>query len=110
MQLRADLDHAVQRRRPVGPGIHRPDTNVFFTEKQPLTLVIGDATFRLAVDAELAHQLPLHYTVRGAEAVLQIAPVLAIGERSEERRVGQEGVSTGSFRWSPYPSQKNNTN
>src|SRR3546814_2466577 len=85
-------------------------TNVFFTEKQPLTLVIGDATFRLAVDAELAHQLPLHYTVRGAEAVLQIAPVLAIGERSEERRVGQEGVSTGSFRWSPYPSQKNNTN
>src|SRR3546814_13210320 len=26
--------------------------------------------------------------------------------RSEERRVGKEGVSTGRARWSPYPSKK----
>src|SRR3546814_19037991 len=26
--------------------------------------------------------------------------------RSEERRVGKEGVRTGSSRWSPYPSKK----
>src|SRR3546814_13014397 len=25
-----------------------------------------------------------------------------VGERSEERRVGKEGVSTGRSRWSPY--------
>src|SRR3546814_21052124 len=29
-------------------------------------------------------------------------------ERSEERRVGKEGVSTCKFRWSPYHSKKNN--
>src|SRR3546814_16220928 len=28
--------------------------------------------------------------------------------RSEERRVGKEGVSTGSTRWSRYSSKKNN--
>src|SRR3546814_15767009 len=27
-------------------------------------------------------------------------------QRSEERRVGQECVSTGRSRWSPYPSKK----
>src|SRR3546814_20833845 len=30
-------------------------------------------------------------------------------ERSEERRVGKECVSTCSSRWSPYHSKKNNT-
>src|SRR3546814_19941809 len=29
-----------------------------------------------------------------------------IGQRSEERRVGKEGVSTCSSRWSPYHSTK----
>src|SRR3546814_11797474 len=29
------------------------------------------------------------------------------GERSEERRVGKECVSTCRTRWSPYPSKKN---
>src|SRR3546814_20138924 len=28
--------------------------------------------------------------------------------RSDERRVGKEGVSTGSSRWSPDPKKKNN--
>src|SRR3546814_20044912 len=34
-------------------------------------------------------------------------PALWVG-RSEERRVGKEGVSTGRFRWSPYHSKKKN--
>src|SRR3546814_17152872 len=35
----------------------------------------------------------------------------ALGERSEERRVGKECVSTGRSRWSPYHSTKKlNTN
>src|SRR3546814_13987475 len=32
----------------------------------------------------------------------------ALGERSEERRVGQEGVRTCRSRWSPYHSKKKN--
>src|SRR3546814_15129296 len=31
------------------------------------------------------------------------------GTRSEERRVGQECVSTCRYRWAPYPYKKNNT-
>src|SRR3546814_14318006 len=39
------------------------------------------------------------------------APVLAalVLDRSEERRVGKECVSTCRSRWSPYHSNKNNT-
>src|SRR3546814_18854271 len=33
-------------------------------------------------------------------------PVLERAQRSAERRVGKECVSTGSTRWSPYPSKK----
>src|SRR3546814_20095838 len=33
---------------------------------------------------------------------------LHVGERSEERRVGKECVSTCRSRWSPYHSEKNN--
>src|SRR3546814_6403026 len=29
-------------------------------------------------------------------------------QRSEERRVGEESVSKGRYRWSPYPSKKKN--
>src|SRR3546814_11951053 len=45
-----------------------------------------------------------------AEDVVQGA-LVALGPevRSEERRVGKEGVSTCRFRWSPYHSQKKYT-
>src|SRR3546814_11669527 len=33
--------------------------------------------------------------------------LMALGQRSEERRVGKECVSTGRFRWSPYHEKKN---
>src|SRR3546814_17241333 len=40
-----------------------------------------------------------------------VAACLALRrERSEERRVGKECVSTCRSRWWPYPSKKNNTN
>src|SRR3546814_13722446 len=46
---------------------------------------------------------------RGAGNLLQqprrlraVPPVFAAVHRSEERRVGKEGVSRGSFRWWPY--------
>src|SRR3546814_12621199 len=31
---------------------------------------------------------------------------IATGDRSDERRVGKECVSTCRYRWSPYPSKK----
>src|SRR3546814_19798627 len=42
-------------------------------------------------------------TVEGQEA-LPVAdrPRGAVPGRSEERRVGEEGASTGGYRWSPY--------
>ncbi len=74
------LDHTGQRRRLIRPRIDFPDANVFFTEKQALTLVIGHAAFRLGVDLEAAHQLAFGFAVRCTEPVLEKAAVLAIGE------------------------------
>src|SRR3546814_14566168 len=36
-------------------------------------------------------------------AELRLEKVVAVGTRSEERRVGKECVSTCRSRWSPYP-------
>src|SRR3546814_19110005 len=48
--------------------------------------------------------------VRGARLVQDDAG-FGGGLRSEERRVGKEGVSTFRFRWAPYPSKnKHNKN
>src|SRR3546814_19763616 len=53
--------------------------------------------------------------VVGAIVPWNAPPVLIAYKRSEERRVGKEGVSTFSSRWSPHPknkkprSTKNNT-
>src|SRR3546814_21145999 len=42
------------------------------------------------------------------DVVLRLIPTIrASGLRSEERRVGKEGVSTGRYRWSPEDSQQN---
>src|SRR3546814_12736951 len=37
-------------------------------------------------------------------------PVRAMASRSEERRVGKEGVSTGNSRWAPYHEKKKSYN
>src|SRR3546814_18232070 len=44
-----------------------------------------------------------------AQAVGGFRPVVAHQERSEERRVGKECVSTCRSRWSPYHTKKNRT-
>src|SRR3546814_11333699 len=49
-------------------------------------------------------------TADGVERVMLVNArrmALPDSERSEERRVGKECVSTCRSRWSPYPSQKN---
>src|SRR3546814_11408785 len=43
-------------------------------------------------------------------ARMKFGAVDGAADRSEERRVGKECVSTGRSRWSPYPSKKKNTN
>src|SRR3546814_12778230 len=57
----------------------------------------GDAGLQPAADVEAAQ--------RGQHVVAEAA---GADHRSEERRVGKEGVSTCRSRWSPYHS-KNNT-
>src|SRR3546814_16036713 len=59
----------------------------------PITLQSGYTANNALVKAEL---FPAH--IRG----LGVALPSAIGNRSEERRVGKEWVSTCSSRWSPY--------
>src|SRR3546814_16969297 len=56
---------------------------------------------------------PARPTRRPADPRLGLLPRLdrrAPGGRSEERRVGKEGVSTCRSRWSPYHSKKNPEN
>src|SRR3546814_17851024 len=39
----------------------------------------------------------------GEHGIGGLAAIIVLTDRSEERRVGKEGVSTGRSRWSPYP-------
>src|SRR3546814_20022383 len=59
----------------------------------PRTADSGD--FRVAVEESLEH-------FEGAHDFQIARKVVVSGERSEERRVGNECVRTGSSRWAPY--------
>src|SRR3546814_13313589 len=51
--------------------------------------------------------LPMHiHAGRGEVKMLLRNPPASVGDRSEERRVGQECVSTCRSRWSPSHSKK----
>src|SRR3546814_13253759 len=61
----------------------------------------------------LPHCLPALYNcigcfVVGRRCIWKSPPPAARGQRSEERRVGKECVSTCSSRWSPYHLKNNN--
>src|SRR3546814_15635939 len=45
-------------------------------------------------------------SLRSAPETAPAAPTVPAATRSEERRVGQEWVSTGKSRWLQYPSNK----
>src|SRR3546814_14302077 len=47
------------------------------------------------------------YAIRGEEGSKIISVNRAAANRSEERRVGKECVSTCRYRWSPYHEKKN---
>src|SRR3546814_19599497 len=61
----------------------------------------GAALLRWFLDRRLT-QLGHELRDRGGEAGAQIGICAVRGERSEERRVGKECVSTCRYRWSPY--------
>src|SRR3546814_13667881 len=51
-------------------------------------------------------EVALQLTSRSGPIVIEIDYTVDAGQRSEERRVGNEGVSTGRSRWSPSYSTK----
>src|SRR3546814_12739641 len=69
-------------------------------------MATGGATLRMAERAGLGNAM-LHL-LTGDEFGSAEALRLNFVQRSEERRVGKECVSTCRSRWSPYHSKKNN--
>src|SRR3546814_16195532 len=57
---------------------------------------------------EPAHQKKTPQLPSGTDLVILLTDFLGhnVMKRSEERRVGKEGVSTCRFRWSPYNKKK----
>src|SRR3546814_12942196 len=85
----SDLLHRRTRRR----EIERHDGDLLACDLLP------DVEFGPVTDREDADALALGFP--GVIEVPQLGPLL-LGIRSEERRVGQECVSTCRSRWSPY--------
>src|SRR3546814_11689806 len=54
--------------------------------------------------------LPLAYVVTAGNQAQTGLSEIALGLRSEERRVGKEGVGTGRSRWSPDNEKKKTKN
>src|SRR3546814_11642428 len=61
-----------------------------------------DAAFDLGSLAIQVHGGHGYIKEQGVEQIVRDARILSLYERSEERRVGKEGVSTCRSRWSPY--------
>src|SRR3546814_18874285 len=59
----------------------------------------GETSRRSALECRPGVRGPGHDTWRGGPSMKSMT-------RSDERRVGKEGVSTGRSRWAPYKSKK----
>src|SRR3546814_19483094 len=95
----------MQRLRDNGQRLHKAAmTKVRFisADGQEVLEVDAPAGTRL-LDLAQAHGQPLEGTCEGAMACSTCQVVL---DRSEERSVGKECVSTCSSRWSPYHNKK----
>src|SRR3546814_16222081 len=86
---------------------------------QELTAVHADTVRALLAQAEVAaadigvigfhghtvaHRPDRHWTwqIGDGAALARMTGITVVSDRSEERRVGKEGVSTCRSRWSPY--------
>src|SRR3546814_15028641 len=72
-------------------------------------LTLPGGRLALSVRFELAQDLLPAGLVGLGQPGLREAEILGIGLRSEERRVGKEGVSTCRTRWSPFHYNKKKT-
>src|SRR3546814_1119887 len=64
---------------------------------------VQDVAMGLGIEEPVGLELAVHFDQRLAQLPQQAdADRLIVGERSEERRVGKECVSTCRSRWSPY--------
>src|SRR3546814_12736457 len=77
----------------------------FMSECRALTNFIGNALAAIVVAGweKALDRDALHRALRGEPAPLAAAPVETDADRSEERRVGKEGVSTCRYRWAAEP-------
>src|SRR3546814_18836858 len=84
-------------------GSENADALTAYLRRHPEALVLSDSgVLRLAHD-RLAASLDAYHTGDTANASrLAVSAYLDGFERSEERRVGKECVSTCRSRWSPY--------
>src|SRR3546814_12349462 len=89
-----------------GPGTLLIDSSTIDVESSRAVNQAASAAGFIMVDAPVSGAVPaaeagtLVFMVGGTEAAFQqAAPIL---QRSEERRVGKECVSTCRSRWSPY--------
>src|SRR3546814_8682556 len=75
----------------------------FFKQKTAYEMRISDWSSDVcSSDLDIARRMP-QVTHRGDEDMrMVLAHAAGAGERSEERRVGKECVSTCRSRWSPY--------
>src|SRR3546814_14607005 len=79
-------------------------------ERLRVTIVAGGANNQLAtaLDGQRVHDRGIVFApdyVINAGGIINVA-LEYLGQRSEERRVGKECVSTCRSRWSPYHSKK----
>src|SRR3546814_14038236 len=96
---------------PVAAAIMRPDLLAQFGEKSRYFNTFGGNTVSCAAAAATLDVIEQEGLLANADRVgayfregLQalMARHEVIGDRSEERRVGKECVSTFRYRWSPY--------
>src|SRR3546814_15755333 len=74
--------------------------------EQAIPKEVGDPVIALFVMEMVSHVPRLHrrqeFALRLVGQMLDAVAEFIKAGRSEERRVGKEGVSTGRSRWSPY--------
>src|SRR3546814_19513285 len=94
---RADVGNGVARHRDdIGPFSWRERSDLGVEAEEPRRIAGTGEEGCAGAHAGIDHQRELHRVA-----------AMAVGAngrvcRSEERRLGKEGVSQGRFRWSPY--------
>src|SRR3546814_16815366 len=90
------------------PGAYHAEVPISFVNVAPPTIVALTISSCCSLVRKLVTGMLFQVAclIRGIIVVSPCPPITiafkSAGERSEERRVGKECVSTGRYRWSPY--------